>query len=35
MHKSIATGYTVSLKSDCEGRQEPIKIPTITYKRKV
>ena len=34
-YKNITSGFRASLESDWEGREEPIKIPTITYKRKV
>lgn len=34
-YKNVTTGFRASLESDWEGREEPIKIPTITYKRKV
>lgn len=34
-YKNITSGFRASLESDWEGREEPIKKPTITYKRKV
>ena len=34
-YRNLTAGYQASLESDWEGREEPIKIPTITYKRRV